>query len=251
MIGNGAISSYGTHTHEHTVTKCLHETYDMKSKSGAAMSGGAGMAAEKTAGWRQENFSFADFWSGGWKGFVSKSFELLGKVWNGGQDAGKGAGRSAVWQAAVYGTENVSAEKSGQTAGVFVPAEALAAAAVREQPEARRGTAGTGRGAVPQAESISGGMADHSKDAAGGRTWKKQAQVRKFFQQFGKNAAETGRIGDAQGETEKEDGGSAERNAMDFAVGDSSYLLDSYNRSGEYSTLAKDRSLEGKFRAMG
>ena len=54
MIGNGAISSYGIHTHEHTVTKCLHETYDMKSKSGAAMSGGAGMAAEKTAGWRQE-----------------------------------------------------------------------------------------------------------------------------------------------------------------------------------------------------
>ena len=54
MIGNGAISSYGTHTHEHTVTKCLHETYDMKSKSGAAMYGGARQGGGKKAGWGEE-----------------------------------------------------------------------------------------------------------------------------------------------------------------------------------------------------
>lgn len=256
MIGSGTISSYGTHTHEHTVTKCLHETYDMKSGRGGGMPGGAGMAAGKTAEWRQENFSFTNFLSGGWKGFVSKSFELLGKIWNdGGQDADHEAGRSAVWQAAVFGTEGAAAEKTGQTAGVPVPAETGTAAAVREQPQEqlqKRGKmTGTGREAVPKAENISGNMADNAEDAADGRRWKEQAKVRKYVRQFGKTAAGIRRFWDAREETEKEEEEAAEGNAMDYALGDSSYLLDSYNRSGEYSTLAKDRSLEGQFRAMG
>ena len=40
-------------------------------------------------------------------------------------------------------------------------------------------------------------------------------------------------------------------NNTDLNQGDSSFLLDSYNRMGEYSTLAKDRSREGNFRAKG
>lgn len=44
-------------------------------------------------------------------------------------------------------------------------------------------------------------------------------------------------------------GGSSPMNTKDAERGNRNYLLDSYNKSGQYSTLAKDSSAEGKFKA--
>lgn len=250
MIGSGNVSSYGTHTHEHTVTRCLHETHDRKPQSGGS---GPGAAAAKSAEGQRENVSLQELLSGGWEGFVSKSFGLLGKIWKDGETAvRKSDGRENAAGAAVgYGTEGIAAEKTVQLSEISAAAEVLAAASVRKQVEGQGSVAGAGKRTVPNIEDISGGMADGTKDAADGRTWKEQAEIRKLFQQFGKTAARIRRTWKGREEAEKEDEGSAERNSVDVVLGDSSYLLDSYNRSGEYSTLAENRSLEGKFRAMG
>lgn len=251
MIGSGNISSYGTHAHEHTVTRCIHESHGSRPQSSG---GGPGSVAAKAAEGRRASFSLQELLSGGWEGFVSKSFSLLEKGWgNGGLAAEKDGGERTAGIVAAYGTESMTGERTGQAAGTSVSAEILASASVREQVREQdfEKAAGSGGKSVPKAENQSGGMADGTEDTAESRTWKKQTGVRKFFRQFEKTAAEVRQSWKKQEESEEEDGGSEERNSMDVALGDSSYLLDSYNRSGEYSTLAENRSQEGKFRAMG
>lgn len=76
---------------------------------------------------------------------------------------------------------------------------------------------------------------------------KEQGGIRKFLRKFEETAAKAGQFLKRK---KKMESGLAESEA-DFNIGDNSFLLDSYNREGEYSTLAKDRSLEGSFRAKG
>ena len=76
---------------------------------------------------------------------------------------------------------------------------------------------------------------------------KGQGGIRKFLHKFGETADRAKRF---LGRKKREEEELLENNT-DLSQGDSSFLLDSYNRMGEYSTLAKDRSLEGRFRAKG
>ena len=88
---------------------------------------------------------------------------------------------------------------------------------------------------------------ENIEGAVGGGLKKEQGGIRKFLRKFEETAAKAGQFLKRK---KKMESGLAESEA-DFNIGDNSFLLDSYNREGEYSTLAKDRSLEGSFRAKG
>ena len=278
MIGSGTIGSYGSH--EHTVTKCLHETHGVMDQRIGPVSGGPGTAGAKPAKTVQNTFTLTDMLSDGWKGFFSKAYGIWGRVWGNGPEGHIRGGESeravlAEGQSAV----KAAAAVTQQPVAGYVPQDALAAAvsadaaarktqedradigaAVKAQEHAAgkiaaaEDSGGQGRaagkgtnGTESKGEGMSGGMRD---DMGKARDGKSRKYVKQLFRGFGKSV--TGRIFRGKEESEKgEEDILPEGGVTGLGTGESSYLLDSYNRSGEYSTLAKDRSLEGSFRAAG
>lgn len=271
MIGSGNISSYGSHAHNHAVTQCLHETHVGKAKGGAAMAGGGPGAAQEVQG--EETFSLKGLWPDGWKSLASKTAGFFGSLWNSGE-AGKvaeGKETPSLWQDARHQAQGTAAADSvavtaaaeagsvpvaaavpagrvpGAAAADRVP-DAVAAAVVRAQGEGKGNPAGTDAEAGKEA----GSRVNGTETATGGGYRRGREEVRGFLRKFGRAAAGVKRAWDWKGEGKQEaETSPAKGNPEDFTVGNSSYLLDSYNRSGEYSTLANDRSLEGSFRARG
>lgn len=283
MIGSGNISSYGTRTHGHTVTKCLHGADGTRLKGGGSLAGGGGAPAARAEGQQQEIFSLKGLLSDGWKGFVSKSVHFFGEIWEDGEavPGDRADGKCAVWTAAehqaqgtagdgkqVAGIAAVSSAVSAESVVTVVPAISAAAVGPGDRKVCVAGT-GAGNKAGKRTGNMVGGEAGNragnkAGDKAGntgnkaggaesdaGHIAEGEGQGENFLQRFLGRVARVRRLWAKLDETEKQTGVLADGDPMDFGIGDGSYLLDSYNRSGEYSTLAKDRSLEGKFRAMG
>ena len=228
-----------SHVHRHEITKCLHETSDgmLKGNMGAAAGGmkAAGMQAQP----QKEGFSLRDFFADGFRSLISRASGFWARL---GEEDGRDA-VSAEHKAAEGDGKIISPAIEGNKGenGVFVQTEGKMSAAVLStamvKPEIKREESlETARRRVNQVEgAISGGME------------KEQGGIRKFFQKFGETAERARRfLGRKKREKEE-----LPENNTDLSQGDSSFLLDSYNRMGEYSTLANDRSLEGKFRARG
>lgn len=250
MIENRNVSSnayrtykqYGqgqTNIHRHEITKCLHETSDGTLKGSMGAAAGGMKAARMQSQPQKDNFSLRGFLADGFRSLISRASAFWRRL-------GEEDGRDAV------SAENKASEKDGKSIasviegnkgenGVFVEAEGKISTAVLStamvKPEIKREESlETARRKVNQVEgSISGGLE------------KGQGGIRKFLQKFGETAD---RAKQFLGRKKREEGELLENNT-DLSQGDSSFLLDSYNRMGEYSTLAKDRSLEGRFRAKG
>lgn len=241
MMENGNINSYGTHTHNHAVTKCLHKTHDAKLKSGGSMSGAFSLETRQEAQ-KQESFSLKGMLWDGWKNLFFKTSGVFGKVWSNGKAESENgtSGKETTWT--VRETKQRLATGSKTNSREPVSAEILAATAVRMQRKRNI----TEKEVGMEAES----KVSNAESAAGSGLWRGQEGARRFLEKFGKTAAKIRRPWN-KAEGEKETEVALEGNPIDLVIGDSSYLLDSYNRLGEYSTLAKDRSLEGSFRARG
>lgn len=270
MIGSGTIGSYGSH--EHTVTKCLHETHGITNQRGGAAPGGSGTAAAKPAEAAQNVFSLTDMLSDGWKGLVSKTSGIWGRIWGDGTESSirgdepdravLAEGQSGITEAAAIAGKPAAGQVPQEVLASALQADAAAraqaaaagdAAAVKKTAVQSR-HAGTAVHAVKDAESkgegMSGGMPEDMENETEGKRWKSRKYVKKFLREFGKPV--TGRTFGAKEESEREEEDILpEGGITSLGMGQSSYLLDSYNRSGEYSTLAKDHSLEGSFRALG
>lgn len=239
--GSNPINSYGAHNHEHMVTKCLHESHAVKPEGGGPMNG-AGRPVVMQEMQKQETFSIKDILLNGWKSLYNRTFGLVGRIWDseGKEDGAGRSGDRAVWTEADH-----AVGQQGAVTGVIQqqPSENAAAGilstAVVRTVEERENTVHeeTERKVGSVESAVSGGLK------------KEQGGVKKFLQKFGGTVARTGRLWRRERETETE--ASLAENNTDFGVGDGSYLLDSYNKSGEYSTLASGRSLEGNFKARG
>lgn len=227
------------HIHEHEITKCLHKSSIGQPKGSAGAAAGGVQAAKTQPQPEKESFSLRDFFADGFRSFVSRVsgfWRRLGEEDGRDMDSsdstsslGGGKGVSTVMQGSK--TENGPIVETEGKTSIAILGTAVVKPEIKkeESPE-------TARRRVNQVEgSISGGL----KKGQGG--------IKKFLQKFGETAARAGRF---LGRKKREEAELLENNT-DLNQGDSSFLLDSYNRMGEYSTLAKDRSREGNFRAKG
>lgn len=237
MIGSsGKVNSGGYHNHE--VTKCIHESGAAKLEAGRKT--GTGMEASASQ-LRQEQkaFSLQELLAGGLRDMLSKISDFwrrMGEEGTAGRDesageAGKGTGTAIAGSAG----EAQNAVSAAMPQASDVSAAVMATTMVKPEMEKKEEDWETER----KVENVEG--------AASGGLKKEQGGIRKFLQKFEETAAKAGQFLKRK---KKMESGVLESEG-DFDIGDNSFLLDSYNREGEYSTLAKDRSLEGSFRAKG
>ncbi len=233
MIGSsGNISPGNYHTHEHEITKCMHETKIAKLESGGRMAAGNKMAMQ-TSTQQKKSFSLKELLANGLQGLLTKATAFWGKLGEEGQEE-SGEGRRDKGLPAPIKRENgiqgtVSSLAEAGAAGVVSTVMVKPESRMEEIPEEKGRRVGNIEGAV------SGGL----KRGQGG--------IRKFLEKFGETAAKAGQFF----KRKKQIKTSIPEEKADFTVDNNSFLLDSYNKMGEYSTLAQDRSLEGNFRAKG
>ena len=80
MIGSsGNISPNYYHTHEHEITKCLHETKGMKPESAGGMAAGRNTFSSLPMQ-KQDSFSLRELLVSGLQGLVSRAFGFWGKL---------------------------------------------------------------------------------------------------------------------------------------------------------------------------
>lgn len=188
---------------------------------------------------RRKVFSLRDFFADGFRSFASRVSGFWRRL---GEEDGRDTDSSDS-TSSLGGAKGVSTVTQGSKTenGSIVETEgktsiAILGTAVVKPEIKKEESPETARRRVNQVEgSLSGGL----KKGQGG--------IKKFLQKFGETAARAGRF---LGRKKREEAELLENNT-DLNQGDSSFLLDSYNRMGEYSTLAKDRSREGNFRAKG
>ncbi len=255
MIGNRDISSGGyrtqtnmheqiysheqIHSHEHKITKCLHETSMRQPEGSAGAASGGIQQARIQPGLKEEGFSLRDFFAGGFRSLAARFSGFWRRL---GEEDGQDMALRESKPLAEAGKAVLTVKEGSKEENDFsIEAEGKLSAAVlgtaMVKPENKRTEIPeTARRRVNQVESSKNGGLE-----------KGQGGIRKFLQKFGEAAAEAGRF---LGRKKREKVQLSENNT-DLNQGDSSFLMDSYNRMGEYSTLAKDRSLEGKFRAKG
>lgn len=231
MIGSSNnIGSYEVHSHEHSVTNCLHENHEAVSEGGSMASGIQQKAAQELQ--KQESFSVTNMLVDGWKNLYSKTTGLIGKIWNDAGDIPEEEGTISNINPTVANPAITDA-----AADSSIITETVATANVKTQKENKKEDAAETEEALENVESaVSGGL---KRDREG---------VKKFFQKVSSGVA---KVEQFWKEEEPQPEAELSANNTDFSMGDNSYLLDSYNKSGQYSTLAKDRSLDGNFRAKG
>lgn len=225
MIGRN-INSYNSLSHNHTVTDCIHKEPAQKPEGKNKMQGANISQAEQQ---QKHRVGAEEFLFGGLKGFIGRSKGFFLKMWYSGSEDADGAIAASAVRPSSEG-EAVRNENCG----------ILAASAVRpsrEEEAARDESSERKVGNIE--ETVSGGL----KREEGG--------MRKFLKQFSEKITRHSRRASIKTliETEK----ALSENNTDFGneMGDNSYLLDSYNKSGEYTTLAKNRKTEGNFKVRG
>lgn len=227
--GNVNSGSY----HKHEVTKCLHESRAAKAEAGGRMAAGI-KASSSQLRQEQKDFSLHELFMDGLRNLFTRAsgfWKGLGEEDRAVQEGNERKEGNRIGAAA--------AEKAVEQRDIVSPAEDAAAvlATVVIKPEEEK------RETVTETER----RVNNVEGAVNGGLKKEQGGIRGFFQKFKEAAAKAGQFLKRKKKAELR---LVENNA-DFHIGDNSFLLDSYNREGKYSTLAKDRSLEGSFRAKG
>lgn len=235
MIGNsGNINPNNYDTHKHEVTKCLHETRKVKPGGGGAPASGTSISVPRIRQ-EQKDISLRELLADGLRGLftkVSGFWAKQGMHENRENPAQEEKGKTL--RAVMAGKDG---ERGLQVSAVEnAAAGILATSMVKPDTKREEEQEETAERKVKQVEgAVSGGL----KKGQGG--------IQKFLQKFGEAAAKAGRLF----KREKRNRFTLSENNTDLEMGNNSFLLDSYNRMGEYSSLAKDRSLEGNFKAEG
>lgn len=249
--GGNMISTHGSYSHDHTVTNCLHDDRHTEPEGGASAAvNGAESDRLQQAAADQEGLSANVTFLGGIKKLFSRD-GFFGRIWY--SDVPEAADRkntaagdkSAGGDMIMAGDKNTAGDqiaagentvvKDAETA--YIQAGILASGAVKPaaaEDALKEETTERKVGGVEGA--VSGGLK------------KEQGGIRKFLNRFGEQISKM--AGRSFGKQKRMETVLSEAD-VDAVDGKSSYLLDSYNRSGEYSTLAKDRSMEGNFKARG
>ena len=223
--GSGKVNSGNYHKHE--VTKCIHESGAAKIEDGGKMR--AGMNASSSL-IRQERktFSLQEWLTDGMRDLLSR----VSGFWR--RMGEEGTGDRNELAAEDRRGSGSAAGVTGEARNILSPASGVSAAVMSTA-------------MIKETEEETERRVENIEGAVGGGLKKEQGGIRKFPRKFEETAAKAGQFLKRK---KKMESGLAESEA-DFNIGDNSFLLDSYNREGEYSTLAKDRSLEGSFRAKG
>lgn len=231
--------SYQGHMHNHRVTQCLHERTAGPKEGGSSAAAGGAVTQSEQEPQKKEAFSVKGFVTNGFRSLAAK---VLG-FWNdaGNVEEGKKQGREAGTRQTEAALNAISSERnsSGQAAAQSAAREVLATAAVKSENRKNEESIvseETARKVGNVEAAVSGGLE------------REQGGIKRFLYQFG------GAITKSAGKLlkrERADENNLSANNTDFPAEDNSYLLDSYNKTGQYSTLAKDRSLEGSFKAKG
>lgn len=232
MMRSSSVSPGSYHAHEHEITKCLHER-----KAAALKSGGAMAAGEKSAvpflAEERKGFSVRGMLADGLRSVLARAAGFWGKAEPGedGKDVVQENHNHTVQTLAARKERNheMTALSVERAAGVMATALVKPETRVEKLPEEVERKVEKAQG------SVSGGLKRES-----GGVWG-------FLKKFGESAAKAKQFLKKRKHTEI----SHIENNADLHIGNHSFLLDSYNRMGEYSTLAQDRSLEGNFRAKG
>lgn len=203
-----------------------------RGQDGGRMAAGNKMAMQ-TSTQQKKSFSLKELLANGLQELLTKATAFWGKLGEEGQEeSGEGRGDKGLpapikREDGIQGTVSPLAEAGA--AGVVSTVMVKPESRMEEIPEEKGRRVGNIEGAV------SGGL----KRGQGG--------IRKFLEKFGETAAKAGQYF----KRKKQIKTSIPEEKADFTVDNNSFLLDSYNKMGEYSTLAQDRSLEGNFRAKG
>lgn len=212
MIGSsGNINPYGTHAQEHTVTECLHESQPARTEEEG---GGVKTGVQQTQEEREkilEESTGFAFLSAVKKGLFGIRTKAA-DFWN---DAGK---------------DNSAVSKT---------AESVVATAMVKQEEPREESALSEEDSTKKISNVEG--------AISGGLSREEGSIKKFLQRFEETVEKAVRL---IKKPKRNESGTAVRD-IEMKGGNSSYLLDSYSKNGEYSTLAKEQSQEGNFRARG
>lgn len=240
MIGSGNnINPYSSHTHDHAVTDCLHDRHQTKTGASGMQSANASSAEPVN---QDEEPTVREILLGGLQGLVRKSKGFLARMWYSDSEleaADKKDGAAA--REDIAGIDSVKGNKQPTEISVAnenVSAGILATSALRPNVEK---TGSIEEDAERKVDNIEG--------AVSGGLKKEESGIRRFLKQFGETITKHSRLlrRKSQGDMKK----TLSENNTDFGVGDNSYLLDSYNKSGQYSTLMKDKRTEGNFKARG
>lgn len=232
MIGSSGKVGSGNY-HKHEVTKCLHESGAAKGEAGGKTGAGARTSFSRIQQ-EQRTFSWQEWLADGLRGLFSRASEFwrrLGEEGTAGRDGLAREDKKESGAAAGLAGEAKNTESPANDAAAAVMVTAMV------KPEMER----------KEEEQEIERKVKNVEGAVDGGLKKEQGGIQKFLQKFGEAAAGAGQF---LKKKKKMEPALLESDA-DFHMGDNSFLLDSYNREGEYSTLAKDRSLEGSFRAKG
>lgn len=233
MIGSSGKVNSGNY-HKHEVTKCMHESGAAKLEAGGKM--GAGMEASSSQlRQEQKTFSLQELLTGGLRDMLSRVSGFWRRMGEEGTASREESARKAEKEIGTAIIGSAEESKNAMFQASDVSKAVMATAMVKPEMERKETDWETERRVENVEGAVSGGLK------------KEQGGIRKFLQKFEEAAAKAGQFLKRRKKLES----SLLENEADFDIGDNSFLLDSYNREGEYSTLAKDRSLEGSFRAKG
>lgn len=229
--------SFQTHAHEHKVTQCLHEeTAGAKAGGGAAAAGMVTQIEQELQ--KKETFSLTNFVANGFRSFASKAIGF----WN---DAGKEEGKNPAKEAGTQQAETVLNAVSSEQDGSRQAVEPAAARDVLATAVVKSDNRKTEEITADEEETR---KVETIEAAVSGGLEREQGGIKRFLHKFGEVIAKgAGKLLKRESADEKK----LAANNTDFSVESNSYLLDSYSKTGQYSTLAKDHSLEGNFKAKG
>lgn len=201
--------------HEHNVTNCIHNTQsNVKDKGG----GGGGIPSvegqrevEKQENISQNNFSFYTVITNGLKSIRSRAIDF----WNGSNDEGK------------------------------IPVDTLSTLIVKDEGKRKDEIAEDINAEAEEARKVK-----TVEGAVSGGLKKEQGNIKKFFQNISEAISKVKKPWEKP-EVKEEQENILPVELTGYNKEDNSYLLDSYNKTGEYSSLGKDHSLDGDFKAKG
>ncbi len=233
-IGNSGLDN---HSSSHQVTGCMHEHHTENEKTGGMRASSFALSEVKQETTRSTpEMTIMDTL----KNVISKGFSFFGGLWNGG-----GSGQeSTTSQTTTLTTESVASEDNPtlQQADVHHPAVAAAASAVQQDTKYMENpyfttTSDTGKTKENLAEKIRIRLRD-----MGGQLTKRfggRFGGRATGNFTGKNTLDSGRKKTGE-DLRKRSRYKEDDLEIDCVLTDDSYLMDSYDRRGEYSKLTTD-----------
>ncbi len=233
---SGLDHSYQAQTHEHTVTDCIHEEEGLSKISGGVVGISSAETEQAQRVQTQEAFSFRSLLTNGWKSVISKAVRFWNDSGEEGKEDGKNILAATEEKNTIFPAEESMPAASGEKGEGSRQEEAILATSILKNDSQRNEEADFAEEDARKVNDIEG--------AASGGLKKEQGGLRKFLQKFEETVL------NATGLWKKSKSTKISPQLGVSPKGENhSYLMDSYNKSGEYSTLARDKSSEGNFKA--